>query len=88
MDKSVPFEALPTTTCISSSQMSKESKKGGQFIISTVEMLLFSGANVAVFAAEVMHHHAIGIPGKCTERENKQMCERFPTDCYKHINKH
>lgn len=67
--------------------MSKESKKGGQFIISTVEMLLFSGANVAVFAAEVMHHHAIGIPGKCTERENKQMCERFPTDCYKHINK-
>lgn len=46
--------------------MSKESKKGGQFIISTEEMLLLSGANVAVFAAEVMHHHAIGIPGKCT----------------------
>lgn len=68
--------------------MSKESKKGGQFIISTEEMLLLSGANVAVFAAEVMHHHAIGIPGKCTERENKQMCECFTTDCYKHINKH
>lgn len=42
-------------------------KKGGQFIISIEKrMLLLSGANVAIFAAEVMHHHAIGIPGKRT----------------------
>lgn len=31
-----------------------------------VESLLLSGTHVAVFAAEIMHHHAVGIPGKCT----------------------
>lgn len=32
-------------------------------------VLLLSRADVAVFAAEVMHHHTVGIPGKRTEKQ-------------------
>lgn len=32
--------------------------------------LLLSGTHGAIFAAEVMHHHAVGVPGKRTERES------------------
>lgn len=35
------------------------------------EQLLLSGTHVAVFAAEVMHHYTVGIPGKCTVRQQR-----------------
>jgi len=35
--------------------------------------LLLSGTDAAIFAAEIMHHHAVGIPGKRTARENNGM---------------
>lgn len=31
-----------------------------------MEPLLLGWTHVAIFAAEVMHHHAVGIPGKRT----------------------
>lgn len=33
--------------------------------------LLLSGTHGAIFAAEVVHHHAVGVPGKRTERQNQ-----------------
>lgn len=46
--------------------------EGGYLLVNSrcqVELLLLSGTHGAVFAAEVMHHHAVGIPGERTERD-------------------
>lgn len=40
------------------------------------EALLLSRTHVTVFAAEVVHHHTVGIPGKRTEREKKRESTR------------
>ena len=44
-------------------------------------MLLLSRTHVAVFAAEVMHHHAVGIPGERAGRERERETTGFINQC-------
>lgn len=53
--------------------------------------LLLSGTHIAVFAAEVMHHHTVGIPGKRTERKrhpNALLLAQSLLTASQQINKH
>lgn len=51
---------------------SKMSKHCYWSVKSLCEELLLTGTHGAVFAAEVMHHHSIRIPGKRTERHKQR----------------
>ncbi len=52
----------------------RSTERAGELLVNSccqVEPLLLSWTHVAIFAAEVMHHNAVGIPGKRTERERQ-----------------
>lgn len=60
---------------ISPSNMSESKgwrRRWGFIRPSVKRLLLLSGADAAIFAAEIMHNHTIRIPGKCTEREPQE----------------
>lgn len=59
-------------------------KERGWWVIKEFEekVLLLCGTNAAIFAAEIMYHHTVRIPGKRTERENTENNDFMSSFCF------